>query len=150
MARSQEIAEAIIEEENRIARLQSEIAGHNARLIRLRQELNAQQSEPVLLRPLNDSQGELIIPKYKSEKVALFRSLFRGREDIFPRRWENQKTGRAGYAPACTNDWVRGVCAKIKGFEKARKGICAECTNQAFIPISDEEITKHLTGAHIM
>ena len=39
-----------------------------------------------------------------AEKVALFRSLFRGRDDVFPRRWENSKTGKAGYAPACRNE----------------------------------------------
>lgn len=35
-----------------------------------------------------------------AEKIALFRSLFRGRVDVFPRRWENSKTGKSGYAPA--------------------------------------------------
>jgi hypothetical protein len=29
-------------------------------------------------------------------KIALFRSLFRGREDVYPRRFESRKTGRAG------------------------------------------------------
>lgn len=33
------------------------------------------------------------------EKIALFRSLFRGREDVYPRRFESKKTGRSGYAP---------------------------------------------------
>lgn len=42
-------------------------------------------------------------------KIALFRSLFRGREDVLPRRWENPKTGRTGYAPVCRNEWVHGV-----------------------------------------
>jgi hypothetical protein len=45
-------------------------------------------------------------------KIALFRSLFRGREDVYPRRFESRKTGRSGYAPACANEWVRGVCEK--------------------------------------
>jgi hypothetical protein len=46
------------------------------------------------------------------QKIALFRSLFRGREDVHARRFENPKTGQAGYAPACGNEWVRGVCRK--------------------------------------
>jgi hypothetical protein len=33
------------------------------------------------------------------DKIALFRSLFRGREDVYPRRFESKKTGRSGYAP---------------------------------------------------
>ena len=43
-------------------------------------------------------------------KITLFRSLFRGRDDVYPRRFESRKTGRSGYAPACANEWVRGVC----------------------------------------
>ena len=74
-----------------------------------------------------------------AEKIALFKSLFRGREDVFPRRWENPKTGKTGYAPVCRNEWVRGVCGKpqIK---------CGECPNQAFIPVGDDVLHAHLTG----
>ena len=74
-----------------------------------------------------------------AEKIALFRSLFRGREDVFPRRWENAKTGKAGYAPACGNEWVRGVCGKpqVK---------CGECPNQAFISLGDDIFRSHLSG----
>jgi len=74
-----------------------------------------------------------------ADKIALFRRLFRGREDVFPRRWENTKTGKAGYAPVCGNEWLRGVCGKpqIK---------CGECPNQAFIAFSDDALRSHLTG----
>jgi len=76
------------------------------------------------------------------EKVALFRSLFRGRDDVFPRRWENPKAGKAGYAPACNNEWVRGICEKprIK---------CSNCPNQAFVPVSDEAVRSHLQGRDV-
>ena len=47
-----------------------------------------------------------------SDKIALFRSLFRGRDDVYPRRFESRKTGKSGYAPACANEWVRGICEK--------------------------------------
>jgi hypothetical protein len=47
-----------------------------------------------------------------ADKIALFRRLFAGRTDVFPARWENPKSGRSGYAPACANEWVRGVCGK--------------------------------------
>ncbi len=54
-----------------------------------------------------------MINKFSSpaEKIALFRSLFRGREDVYPRRFES-KTGKSGYAPAFANEWVRDVCDK--------------------------------------
>ena len=76
-----------------------------------------------------------------SAKVALFRRLFAGREDVFPIRWENRKTGKGGYAPACANEWVKGVCNKPRVK-------CGECPNQAFIPVSDEIIERHLRGDH--
>jgi hypothetical protein len=58
-------------------------------------------------------------------KVRLFRSLFRGREDVYARRFESRRTGKHGYAPACANEWVRGVCEKprIK---------CAACLHRRF------------------
>ena len=73
------------------------------------------------------------------EKIRLFRSLFRGREDLYARRFESRKTGRSGYAPACANEWVRGVCEKprIK---------CAECPHRRFLPVTDEVIRWHLSG----
>ena len=58
---------------------------------------------------------------------------------MFPTRWENPKSGRSGYAPACANEWVRGVCGK----PQVR---CGECPNQSFIPVSDEVIEAHLRG----
>jgi superfamily II DNA or RNA helicase/very-short-patch-repair endonuclease len=72
-------------------------------------------------------------------KINLFRSLFRGREDVYPRRFESRKTGRAGYQPACANEWVRGLCEKprIK---------CLECPNRRFLPVTDEVIRQHLSG----
>src|SRR5678816_3432215 len=71
--------------------------------------------------------------------ILLFRSLFRGREDVYPRRFESRKTNKTGYAPACANEWVRGVCEKprIK---------CTDCPNQRFLPVIDEVIRWHLSG----
>ena len=73
------------------------------------------------------------------EKLDLFRNLFAGRPDVFALRWDNAKDGRSGYAPACSNEWVSGICGK----PKIR---CGVCPNQAFIPVSDEIIKRHLRG----
>ncbi len=75
-------------------------------------------------------------------KIKLFRSLFRGREDVYPRRFENRKNGRAGYAPACANEWIRRVCEKprIK---------CVDCPNRRFYQITDEVIGWHLSGRDV-
>jgi superfamily II DNA or RNA helicase len=74
-----------------------------------------------------------------AEKVALFRRLFRGRTDVYPIRWESKTTGNSGYAPACGNEWLAGVCEKprIK---------CGECNNRLLIPLSDQVIFEHLAG----
>jgi superfamily II DNA or RNA helicase/very-short-patch-repair endonuclease len=75
-----------------------------------------------------------------ADKIALFRALFRGREDVYPVRFESRKTGRTGYQPACANEWVRGICEKprIK---------CADCPNRRFLPLTDEVIRWHLSGS---
>ncbi len=43
-------------------------------------------------------------------KIALFRSLFKGREDVFHKRFESAKTGKKGYQPCCRNEWIRSIC----------------------------------------
>ena len=77
------------------------------------------------------------------DKLALFRQLFRGREDVFARLWVNPKKQTKGYAPACANEWIRGVC------EKPRVK-CGECPNQAFLPWDDQTILDHLQGRHVV
>jgi len=76
-----------------------------------------------------------------TEKVALFRRLFRGRSDVYPVRWESKTTGKSGYAPACANEWRAGICEKprIK---------CADCRNRLLSPLSDDVIYDHLAGRH--
>ncbi|MEI7728825.1 MAG: DEAD/DEAH box helicase family protein [Verrucomicrobiota bacterium] len=72
-------------------------------------------------------------------KIALFRSLFRGREDVYPRRFESRKTGKSGYQPACANEWVRGICFKPKVK-------CTDCASRRLLPVTDEVICWHLSG----
>ncbi len=75
------------------------------------------------------------------QKIALFRSLFRGRDDVYPKRWENARTGKSGYALACGNEWKPQVCGKPRVK-------CGSCTNQAFLAVTDETIVDHLRGRH--
>ena len=74
------------------------------------------------------------------QKIALFRSLFRGREDVYPRRFESRSSGKSGYSPVCANEWVTGVC------EKPRVK-CATCQHRKFLPVTDGVIHRHLAGA---
>ena len=73
------------------------------------------------------------------QKIAFFGSLFRGREDVYPRRFESASSGRSGYQPACANEWVRGVCDK----PKTR---CALCGQRKFIPVTEKTLHRHLSG----
>lgn len=77
------------------------------------------------------------------EKVALFHRLFRGRDDVYPKLWQNKKSGKKGYSPACANEWVHGVCGKPRVK-------CGECPNKAFLPVTQETLLNHLQGRHIM
>ncbi len=83
--------------------------------------------------------GRLAVTSSPAEKIELFRSLFRGREDVFPKRWTNSRSGKSGYAPACANEWVPKFCGKPKTK-------CGDCSNRAFVPITDAIINQHLRG----
>jgi len=72
------------------------------------------------------------------DKIALFRRLFRGREDVYPQRWESAK-GTSGYSPACGNEWRPGVCQKPRVK-------CGGCNQRQLIPVTDQVIYDHLAG----
>jgi superfamily II DNA or RNA helicase len=73
------------------------------------------------------------------QKIKLFRTLFKGREDLYAQRWESARTGKSGYQPVCKNDWIRGLCRK----PKIR---CGECAAKEFVPLTDNVILRHLFG----
>ena len=75
----------------------------------------------------------------EEQKIALFRSLFRGREDVYPRRFESKRTGKSGYQPVCRNEWIRPFCQKPKIK-------CGDCENRDFVPLTDDVIRNHLIG----
>lgn len=130
--------------EQKIAEIKAELSNLDNRrnqlldeLTRLRRQslpkvASAQLSLHLQQTAINNQSSEV-------EKIRLFRSLFKGREDVFPRRFENTKTGKSGYAPVCRNEWVTGICQKPKI-------ACQDCDSRAFIPVSDETIRCHLKG----
>ena len=73
------------------------------------------------------------------ERVAIFHYLFKGREDVFARRWFSKTTGKSGYQPVCINEWRRGVCDK-------KKYKCADCPNRHFAPLTYQDLYRHLEG----
>ncbi|AUZ85534.1 TOTE conflict system archaeo-eukaryotic primase domain-containing protein [Methylophaga nitratireducenticrescens] len=112
--------------DNRLAELENE----KQQLLALRNSLlNAQSDRPI----------QTFTPE---QKIAIFRQRFRGREDIFANRWQNQQ-GRSGYSVACDNEWIAGVCNKprIK---------CQECTHRQFSELSEQIIYRHLAGHQVV
>lgn len=112
------------------------------RLLGRIKELEAENTE------LRKRLGEDVTPTEKKptamqnlslqEKVDLFRSLFKGREDVFARRWYSKTSGKAGYQPVCQNEWTP-MCDK-------RTFKCADCPNRHFSPLTDNDIYRHLEG----
>ncbi len=60
----------------------------------------------------------------EAAKIALYRTLFAGREDVYAYRWENAATGEKGWAPR-----------RVPGSRKE---------DAEFLPLTDEVITAHL------
>ena len=73
------------------------------------------------------------------DKVELFRKLFKGREDVFARRWYSKTIGKAGYQPVCANEWNSQFCDK-------KKYRCAECSNRRFSVLTYDDVYRHLAG----
>jgi hypothetical protein len=44
------------------------------------------------------------------QKINLFKSLFKGREDVFATRWENSKKGISGYSPGFQTKHSSEIC----------------------------------------
>ena len=63
------------------------------------------------------------------QKIALFRTLFRGRQDVYPALWMNERTGKMGYSPSCQEGWA-GRRGRARGY----------------LPLTDEVIENHLAG----
>ncbi|HIE27472.1 TPA: hypothetical protein EYP66_09315, partial [Candidatus Poribacteria bacterium] len=77
---------------------------------------------------------------FKEAKLKCFMSLFRGRTDVFAKRWEKRDGSKSGYSPACYNEWVQGICEKGSGQK------CDKCDKRKYIPLSEEQIERHLRG----
>ncbi|PTB98731.1 DNA helicase [Marinobacter sp. Z-F4-2] len=112
-----------------IARKLSELEREKASLLSRKDELHAsgQRSAATQMTP--------------DQKAELFRNLFRGRRDVYAVRWQGSG-GRSGYAVACENEWVPGICQKprIK---------CGECPHKKFKPLDFNAVYEHLSGKHV-
>jgi len=132
--------------EEKIRSLELELAGLEARRQELRTRINSLKEEisnsakglPILGKPCSEA-----APTTTTEKLDLFLKLFRGRQDIYAKRWENLRTKKSGYAPVCANEWVKPLC------EKPRVK-CAECAHQKFLFLDERAVEAHLKGQTVV
>lgn len=58
------------------------------------------------------------------DKIKLYQTFFKGRNDVYAIRWGNQKPQKSGYVPACENEWHQILCKKKPAIK------CSSCLNQ--------------------
>ena len=75
-------------------------------------------------------------------QLELFMSLFRGRTDVYARRWE--KEGKSGYSPAYDFNWDEFMAFKRRG------GSMKDFENKKLIPLAKEVVRKHLLGSQVV
>ena len=75
-----------------------------------------------------------------AERVTLFLSLFRAGR-MYARRWQS-RDGRAGYSPACANEWRR-ACGKPRMK-------CSDCRHAAYLPFDEVAVAEHLAGNQVL
>lgn len=131
--------------EGSIRKLRAELARIEARRERILTEITRIESPGIIKTSAASEpapvQSSFTVDNQSSpqEKIALFRSLFRGRQDVYPHRFESAKTGKSGYQPVCENEWRPGICLKprIK---------CSGCEHRQYLPVTDQVIEWHLRG----
>ena len=131
------IDEQIRTAKRKLAELEHTRAALENEIRRLEELRRKKVDQPLSAIPQQKSQITNASPE--REKITLFRSLFKGREDVFARRFESKRSDKSGYQPVCRNEWVRPFCQK----PKIR---CATCDNRDFEPLTDQMVRLHLIG----
>jgi hypothetical protein len=128
-----------------LAALEGELQRLDAHRVELLTQVAGLKQERAAVLEAQAAQGPITLPgavtnrSSQEGKVAFFRGLFRGREDVHARRFESLKTGKKGYQPVCRNEWVSGICEK----PKTR---CDDCGFREFLPVTDDVVRNHLLG----
>ena len=76
------------------------------------------------------------------DKIALFRSLFRGRDDVYAHGFA-KRDGGIGYVPTCANERTTRCPRWTRSNPRAK---CADCPNRRFIPVNNQAIVNHFRG----
>jgi superfamily II DNA or RNA helicase len=138
-----------------IAELRRQVAAHERALAELRREVATLRSEPmdgssvppsgpvpgaaVSGNPARVSQAEPVVSLTPASvthessggaKIALYRRLFAGRDDVYARRWQSTSKGTSGWSPAHRGSWN------------------TPRDQRQYLPLTDEVVRGHLEGRH--
>jgi superfamily II DNA or RNA helicase len=110
----------------------AELHSENARLLRLLEltPLQARPPGPVQTGMFDAAPGSVHAGSPPATKVAFFAAMFGARTDVYAVRWENSRSGKAGWMPAVRGGWRRGVPAG----------------EREYLPLTAEVLTAHLSG----
>lgn len=122
---------------HKLAELEQKRTALENEIRRLEELRHKKENQP--LYAVSKQKSQIINASPECDKITLFRSLFKGREDVFARRFESKRSGKSGYQPVCRNEWIRPFCQKPKIK-------CATCNNRDFEPLTDEMVRFHLIG----
>ncbi len=78
-----------------------------------------------------------------ADKIALFRSLFRGREGVYAHGYLDKRKQKIGYAPVCAND-TPWSCPRRNGSNRGMK--CGKCPRKEYVPLADDKLIAHFRG----
>ena len=131
--------EAIAKAESRLAELDIKKNKVTEELANLRHRLACLSENGVIKEPVQPFCPCVTKESPSEDKIRLFRSLFRGRNDVYPKYWQSKKTGKKGYSPVCKNEWKTGLCNKPKVK-------CSVCPNRDLDTVTDKVIRDHLEG----
>ena len=111
-------------------------------ICRLRQILIDNDIDPEPVAPNREASAPSNVPCVQlttQQKIELFRSLFRGRDDVYAVRWESPD-GRHGYSPVSQRDWKAYNAASIEDRKRVDK------ETRKHVPLTDQAIHDHLSG----
>jgi superfamily II DNA or RNA helicase len=126
------VSTALVDELDALRAQVASLRAENARLLRLLKMSPKEASPPGPAQTgfFEAPPGPVHVGSPPAEKVAFFGALFAARADIYALRWENDRTGKAGWLPAVRGGWRRGV----------------RHTDREYLPMTAEVLTAHLSG----
>ena len=134
-SRTEDVA-ALRSELARFRSLAAQLQAENSRLTRML-ELNpvlATQPGPAQTGIFDARPGMVDHHSAPEDKLDFFGALFGARTDIYATRWENKRTGKAGWLPAVRGGWRKEAPAAARDY----------------LPLTKEVLRAHLSGeAHV-